>query len=75
MTSHEQFKTDNQKLLRLGGVLSKFPVSRSAWYAGVKNGIYPAGIKVGGGRTVAWTESSIDELIQSFAAGTAHAAR
>lgn len=70
MTSHEQIKADNKKLLRLGGVLDKFPVSRSAWYEGVKKGIYPAGIKLSGGRTVAWTESSIDELIQSLLAGT-----
>lgn len=70
MTSHENLKKDNNKLLRLGGVLDKFPVSRSAWYDGVKKGIYPAGIKLGGGRTVAWTEASIDELIQSLAADT-----
>lgn len=70
MTSRENIKTDNKKLLRLGGVLSKFPISRSAWYSGVKQGIYPAGIKLGGGRTVAWSESSIDELIQSLSAGT-----
>lgn len=70
MTTHEQFKADNKRLLRLDGVLNKFPVSRSAWYDGVKKGIYPAGIKLSGGRTVAWTESSIDELIQSLLADT-----
>lgn len=70
MTYLAQMKADKKrrtKLLKLPAVLEKFPVSRSNWYAGVKSGIYPAGIKLGG-RSVAWDESSIDDLIDSLAA-------
>lgn len=31
----------NETLLRLRDVLAIFPVSRSAWYEGVKDGRYP----------------------------------
>lgn len=50
------------RLLKLPCVLKKFPVSRSKWYAGIKSGDYPAGIKLGE-RSVAWRESDIDSLI------------
>lgn len=73
MTYRAQIQADKKrrkkKLLRLPAVLEKFPVSRSNWYAGVKSGRFPAGIKLGG-RTVAWDESMIDDLIESLAAGT-----
>lgn len=49
-------------LLRLPQVLARIPISRSAWYAGVKSGKYPAAIRIGP-RTVAWNQSSIDLLI------------
>jgi len=52
-------------LLRLPGVLAKVPVSRSAWWQGVKEGRYPAAVKLGP-RTTAWRESDIDALIQSL---------
>lgn len=38
------------------------PVSRSAWWAGVKTGRYPKGIKLGP-RTTAWRWSDIKKLI------------
>ena len=53
-----------EALLRLPAVLKQFPVSRSAWFAGVKAGIYPPSVKLGK-RTVVWTQSSINALIQS----------
>jgi prophage regulatory protein len=55
-----------QTLLRLPQVLSRFPISRSGWYAGVKAGKYPAPIKLGA-RTSAWRESDIDRLIETVA--------
>ena len=58
-----------EALLRLPAVLKRFPVSRSAWYAGVKAGIYPPAIKLGL-RTAAWKKSSIDALIESSVSGT-----
>ena len=46
---------------RLPTVLSKIPVCRSAWWAGIKSGIYPPGIKIGP-RTTAWLQSDIEKL-------------
>lgn len=37
------------------------PVSKSTWYAGVKDGRFPKPIKLGP-RTTVWNESDIDEL-------------
>lgn len=55
-------------LLRISRVLERIPVSRSAWWAGVKAGKYPAPIKLGP-RTTAWRESDIDRLIARLARG------
>jgi predicted DNA-binding transcriptional regulator AlpA len=53
------------RLLRLPEVLQIFPVSRSAWYQGIAQGRYPAGIKLSV-RTVAWRKSDIDALARSL---------
>ena len=50
-------------LLRLPDVLRRYPVSRTAWYDGIKLGMYPAPVRLGK-RTVAWRESEIEALIQ-----------
>ena len=55
----------SDSLLRLPSVLAKVPVSRSAWWQGVKEGRYPAPVKLGP-RTTAWRESEINALIQSL---------
>ena len=39
------------------------PVSRSAWYAGIKAGLYPQGIKLGQ-RSSAWRYSDIAALLK-----------
>lgn len=49
--------------LRLPQILAVFPVSRSAWWAGVKNGRYPQSVKLGP-RTTAWKASDIRALIE-----------
>ena len=59
--------TAHEKLLRLNVVLSRVPICRSAWYQGIKDGKFPAPIKLGP-KTSAWRESDIDELIQKLAA-------
>ena len=56
-----------EKLLRLNAVLSRVPVSRSAWYQGVKTGKFPPPIKLGP-KTSAWRESDVNRLIQELAA-------
>ena len=39
------------------------PVSRSAWYAGIADGIYPPQIKLSGGRTSVWRESDVMAVV------------
>ena len=56
-----------EKLLRLNVVLSRGPISRSAWYQGVKDGKFPPPIKLGP-KTSAWRESDVNRLIQDLAA-------
>lgn len=55
---------DNQppRILRLSEVLSRFPVSKSTWWNGVKAGIYPKQVSLGP-RAVGWLESEINDLI------------
>jgi predicted DNA-binding transcriptional regulator AlpA len=54
-----------ESLIKLPAVLQRFPVSRSKWYQGIKDGRYPAGIKLGP-RASAWRNSDIDKLISSL---------
>lgn len=49
--------------LRLPTVLHYFPVSKSAWWAGIKAGMYPAGVKLSA-RVTAWRVEDIRALIQ-----------
>lgn len=55
-----------EALLRLPQVLQLIPVSRSAWWAGVKSGKYPASVKLGE-RTTCWRKSDILALIETIA--------
>ena len=48
--------------VRLPSVLQVFPISRSAWWAGVKIGKYPAAHKLSP-RCTAWKAEDIRELI------------
>ena len=48
--------------LRLPQVLEMFPVSRSSWWAGVKDGRYPKSVKLGP-RTTAWRAEDIRALL------------
>ena len=41
------------------------PICKTAWYAGIKSGIYPQGIKLSP-RICVWRESEIQALIQNF---------
>jgi prophage regulatory protein len=53
--------------LRLPEVLRRFPVSKSTWWAGIKEGKFPSGHKLSA-RCVAWLESDILALIAKKAA-------
>lgn len=59
---------DVDALLRLPQVQAIFPISKTAWYEGIRTGKYPAGIKISE-RSVAWRRSSIVQLINSLEAG------
>lgn len=52
-------------LLKLPSVLNIFPVSRSAWLAGVKCGRYPAPVRLSV-RSVAWRASDVAALVASL---------
>jgi len=52
--------------LRLPQVLALFPVSRSSFYAGIREQIYPAPVKLGK-RTAAWRVEDIAALIERIA--------
>ena len=57
------FNLDMPGFQRLDSVLAIFPVSRAAWYAGITEGRYTAGIQIGK-RSVAWSNASIKALIE-----------
>ena len=52
--------------LRLPEVLRLFPVSKSTWWLGVRDGRFPAGYKLGP-NTTGWRCEDIRELIASRA--------
>lgn len=52
--------------VRLPQILAVIPVSRSAWWAGVKSGKYPAAVKLGA-NTTAWKAEEIHALIEKLA--------
>jgi len=56
---------DQTAFLRLPRILELIPVSRSAWWAGVKAGRYPAPVKLGP-NTTAWRSQDIRTLLASF---------
>ncbi|MDC8637047.1 AlpA family transcriptional regulator [Xanthomonas hortorum] len=56
--------------LRLPEVLKLFPVSRSTWWAGVRDGRYPQPVKIGE-RCTAWRAEDIRALIEATGTGKA----
>lgn len=52
--------------VRLPLILAHIPVSRSAWWAGVKSGKYPASVKISE-NTTAWKAEDIHALIVKLA--------
>ena len=54
-----------QGFLRLPTILELIPVGKSTWWAGVKSGRFPKGVKLGQ-NTTAWRVQDIKLLIESF---------
>lgn len=57
-----------QGFCRLATVLAITSISKTAWYEGIKKGIYPAPVKLGGegARTAAYRVEDIRALIASY---------
>jgi len=53
--------------VRLPQILAVYPVSKSTWWNGVKDGRFPAAVKLGP-RTTAWRVEDIRKLIDKGAA-------
>lgn len=53
--------------VRLSQILKVFPVSKSTWWQGVKDGRYPQPVKLGPKMT-AWRAEDIHELIAKYGA-------
>ncbi len=51
--------------VRLPIILKLFPIGRSTWWQGVKDGKYPKPVKLGE-RTTAWRVEDIKSLIESY---------
>ncbi len=56
--------------LRLPEVLRIYPVSKSTWWAGIREGRYPKPVKIGE-RCTAWRAEDIRALIESASPGKA----
>lgn len=50
--------------IRLPDVLKVFPISKSAWWAGIKEGRFPKPVKLGP-KTTAWRVQDIRALIEA----------
>ena len=57
-----KFELPEEGFVRTRQVLRVFPVGRSTWWQGIKEGIYPAGVKISA-RCTAWRVEDIRELI------------
>ena len=56
---------ENDRLLRINPVLERIPVSRSGWMQGVREGRYPAAIRLSP-RVTVWREADIIAMIEQF---------
>jgi len=54
--------------VRLPQILEVFPVSSSTWWAGVRSGRFPAGVKLSA-NTTAWRVEDIRALIEKAESG------
>jgi prophage regulatory protein len=63
--------TESDRLLRLKDIVGPsglLPISKSSWWKGIREGRYPAGIKIAP-RTTAWRKSSVLALIKNLENG------
>ena len=58
-------RIEQPSFLRLPEVLKAIPVSKSTWWAGVRDGRFPKPVKLSE-RCTAWRAADIKKLIESF---------
>ena len=63
LNPNQQNETNEARLLRLSEVLHLIAVARSSWWQGVREGRYPAPVKLGE-RTTRWRFRDIVELAE-----------
>ncbi len=61
-------ETSSIVFLRLPQVLEIFPISRSAWWQGCKDGRFPKPVKLGP-KTTVWRKDEIEKLAAEIASG------
>jgi len=69
-TAAAQISSNLDGFMRLKDIIrphGPIPVGKSSWWAGIKNGRYPKGYKLGPGTTV-WRVQDIRDLIERTAA-------
>lgn len=64
MSDEKQNRIPEIGFLKLPTVLSVYPVSKSTWWAGIREGRFPQPVKLGP-RAVAWRVADIRRLIES----------
>ncbi len=64
-TTERNRSIQGDRFLREPSILEILPIGRSTWWAGVKAGKYPAGIKLSP-RVTVWRASDIDSLIATI---------
>lgn len=62
---NQKFSLPETGFLRLPAVLQIFPVGKSTWWQGVKDGRFPKAVKLGR-RTTAWKKEDIQALIDGI---------
>lgn len=63
--NHEHTAVRGISLYRLPQVLARIPISRSAWYAGIRTGMYPQSFSLGP-RTAVWRSDEIDFVVSTL---------
>lgn len=61
--THSRPTLPDTGFVRLPQILALIPISRSAWWAGIREGKYPKGIKFGS-KTTVWRAEDIRALIK-----------
>jgi predicted DNA-binding transcriptional regulator AlpA len=63
--TNQKFSLHETGFLRLPAILQIFPIGKSTWWQGVKDGRFPKPVKLGE-RTTAWRVEDIKALIESY---------